>query len=81
MTERNAVCRELMTEVLRIDYDVRTRRGRVFMAEGCCVDMTGTIRLFKRIDPQVKAIDTFAGELPDTCYRREHDDHWYSVGR
>ena len=56
--------------VKRVVYDFDTRRGILMMEEDSCTDMNGAIKLFQAIDPNVKAIDTFAGTRPDTSYRR-----------
>ena len=82
MTKRNkALDSELMTEVDRLEYDCKARVGRVFMPAHCCVDMTGTIALFLRIDPEVQTIETFAGDQADTSYHRDVDPGaWSSLG-
>jgi hypothetical protein len=75
----NALDRELMTTVHRIEYDPARKLGRVLMAPGCCVDMSGTIALFERIDPDIRTIETFAGNETDTSYHRVNG-HWRSYG-
>ena len=61
---------EMMCEVTRISYDFDTRIGRVDMAESTCVDMSGCLGFFERIDPNVELIETFAGLKSDTIYKR-----------
>ncbi|MBY3564113.1 hypothetical protein [Rhizobium laguerreae] len=60
---------ELQCSVLGISYDFSTRQGVLSMAETNACDMRGCIALFTRIDPAVKTIQTFAGEIEDTSYR------------
>lgn len=38
--------------------------------------MGGAIKLFERIDPDVKLIETFAGAVPDTFYVKTQDGEW-----
>lgn len=45
-----------------------------------CTDMTGAIRVGRRILPHVSEIATFSGGTPDTIYRRE-GEKWHAVGR
>ena len=47
----SAIEAELITTIHRIEYDPARKLGRVLMPPGCCVDMSGTIALFERIDP------------------------------
>jgi hypothetical protein len=60
---------ELGANVLRLEYDFTARIGRVYMPAYCCGDMSGTIALFKRIDPGCHQVDTFAGARTDVCYQ------------
>ncbi len=64
------VHRGMMTRVQAIAYDFRTRVGKVYMPKGCCTDMSGAIAVFKQIDPKVTKIETIAGDVLDTVYRR-----------
>jgi len=61
---------ELVTRAEGVDYDFRTRLGRLFMADGCCCDMGGAIDLFTRIDPRVVKIETLSGDTRDTIYEK-----------
>ncbi|HEV2136558.1 MAG TPA: hypothetical protein VGR47_20230 [Terracidiphilus sp.] len=76
--------KQLQCSVRRIEYDFETRTGIVFMPDGNCVDMSGTLELFSAIDPNVCAVRTFAGSKLDTCYKRITDNQWtaslYSEG-
>lgn len=56
--------------VLSVHYDVPTRSGYLMMADGHCCDMSGCIREFERIDPDVVRIATFSGEAEDTQYHK-----------
>ena len=61
----------LMCFVLGLEYDYRTRIGTLRL-DGCC-DMSGCLRLFQQIDPEVERIDTFWSGEPDTAYIRKGD--------
>jgi hypothetical protein len=60
---------KLQCRVQHVAYDFCTRTGRLYFPVGNCCDMTGAIRLFTAIDPDVHLIETFAGGEPDTFYR------------
>ncbi|MCW5706768.1 hypothetical protein [Shinella sp.] len=75
MTQENPIyLPDLMCEVHSLTYDFPTRTGRLNMAQGNATDMAGAIALFERIDPNVELISTFAGDVPDTIYRRHRKD-------
>lgn len=62
----------LSCRVLHLSYDFRTRTGRLdFPADNCC-DMAGAIAIFTAIDPEVAAIETYAGGKPDTSFRLDN---------
>jgi hypothetical protein len=42
--------------------------------------MTGCVRMFEAIDPQVSLIDVHVGEAPDATYRRE-GPAWKALSR
>lgn len=69
----------LVTAVTGLHYDFVSRTGRLNMPDCCCCDMDGCIALFKRIDPKVRCIQTFAGDTPDTKYVRNWDGEWESL--
>ena len=54
----------------RLTYDFVDRVGVIELPDRSCTDMAGCIRLFSRIDPDVKIIQTVSGGKPDTQYRR-----------
>lgn len=64
---------EAQCYVQRVTYDFKERRGVLLMGDGSCTDMSGCIRVFERIDPDVQRIDTYAGPVPDTVYRRHSE--------
>jgi hypothetical protein len=64
---------KFMCEVRSIAYDFDRRLGRLYMAEGNCCDMSGCIGFFVGVDPAVRHIETFAGDMPDTVYVRDGD--------
>ena len=67
----------LVTFVHGLDYEPRSKIGKLYMADHCCCDMSGCIDIFEEIDPAVQRINTFAGEAPDTIYQRI-DGRWQS---
>jgi len=67
---------EMQCRVVALRYDPDSKIGIALLPRGNCVDMTGAIRYFQRIDPHVKQIQTFAGSNPDTIYTRVGDEHW-----
>ena len=67
--------KELVTDARRVAYDFDQQRGWLLQASGTCCDMTGCIALFKRIDPNVKIIETFSGRRADVRYVKQ-DGKW-----
>jgi hypothetical protein len=65
----------LQTSVTGIEYSFVHHAGRLYMERGCCCDMTDCINFFRKIDPEVESIRTFAGIEEDTTYRC-HDEKW-----
>lgn len=61
---------DLQCSVSNLSYDFTTRTGYLNMPDGVCTDMSGCIRLFEKIDPDVRTIRTFAGNEEDTAYHR-----------
>lgn len=53
-------------------HEVRFR-----LPESHCTDMTGAIRLAKAINPAVRCIRTYAGDVPDTMYLMDGSE-WVS---
>jgi hypothetical protein len=66
----------LGTTVTGIEYNFCSHAGRVYMERDCCVDMTDCVNYFRRLDPNVAAIRTFAGVEEDASYRRLPDGRW-----
>lgn len=62
----------LVCEVESIEYDFRTRTGRLLMPRQNCCDMDGCIEFFKQIDPLVEVIYTQSDGIRDTSYRKQH---------
>lgn len=54
--------------VRELRYDFGQRMGHLMLEDGSCTDMGGCIELFKKIDPEVQAIATYAGGKRDTGY-------------
>jgi hypothetical protein len=65
----------LQTSVTGFEYSFVHHTGRLYMPRGCCCDMTDCVNFFRKIDPDVEAIRTFAGIEEDTAYQR-HDGKW-----
>ena len=68
---------DLETAVDGLEYNFNTRTGRLYMPRGCCTDMTGCIRLFTAIEPNVQVIRTLSGLSWDTSYHRRGDE-WHA---
>ena len=60
----------LQTWVFRISYDWLQGFGEIW-ARGP-VDMSGSIRLFEKIDKGVEIIVAYLNDEPDTCYRKRN---------
>lgn len=54
--------------VYELRYDFRRRIGHLLMPDDACTDMAGAIDTFRRIDPGVLAVVTYAGRHPDMIY-------------
>jgi hypothetical protein len=74
---RGVIERLLVTRVTAIHYDRESRVGELVMPTGCCCDMTGAIRLFERIDPDVEQIQTFSGDEHDVIYTKS-EAGWFA---
>src|SRR6516164_969980 len=61
---------DLWTFAVSVRYDFNSRTGHLHMPADCCCDAHGCVNFFRRIDPKVRAIHTYAGDAPDTSYRR-----------
>lgn len=72
--ESPAVWREdLQTSACKLVYDFTIRTGTLILPDLCCTDMSGAVRLFKAIDPNVQRIVTMSGDVVDTLYTRTLD--------
>ena len=72
---------KLQCTVIGVAYDFPSQTGRLIMTPGACCDMSGCIALFERIDPQVRRIETFSGDKPDTAYTYSFDEGKWSARR
>jgi len=64
--------------VHELRYDFNARVGHLMMEDESCTDMAGAIELFRRIDPGVREIATYAGGHPDTGHVFRDGD-WQAV--
>lgn len=69
---------DLMCQVHSLFYNFDTKTGTLKMPEGSCCDMKGCIALFKKIDENVKHIETLSGNVLDTEYVLS-GDNWHCV--
>ena len=74
MTQRS----DFMCDVHSIAYDFERRNGTLRMAPDNCCDMDGCLAFFKKIDKNVKLIETFAGTTPDTIYKLS-GKQWHAI--
>jgi|GEM_PF-6637084 len=65
----------LSCRLVKVNYDWPNRTGKLFMADGSNCDWSEAVRLFKSIDPEVEAVEAYAGGNPDTRYVRQ-DGEW-----
>ena len=70
---------ELNCDLVSLSYDFATRTGLLTMGEGQNCNMVGCIALFRRIDPDVRLVNTYAGQEQDTSYLRERDGRWTAI--
>ena len=62
-----------------LTYDFERMEGALHLARNHCCDMTACINLFKRIDPRVQFIQTFAAGVMDTKYRLRSSGEWVAA--
>jgi hypothetical protein len=43
--------------------------------------MSGCIEIFESLDPEVRQIETFSGDEPDTMYARDRGGKWRAYRR
>ena len=80
-TETKHYDERLICFVDSLSYDFNSHTGKLYVANGGCCDMTGCIKLFKAIDPQVTTILPYSGGKEDVYYKKV-DTKWksYSPG-
>jgi len=66
-------------ELLSYNFDDENGMGLLFMAPLNCCDMSGCIKLFSAIDPNVRRILTYAGGVPDTEYLKDGSGEWVAI--
>ncbi len=71
--EDNGYSDRLWCFVESVHYSVSDRCGTLRMSDLSACDMEECIALFERIDPDVKRIETWAGDQPDTLYCKRAD--------
>jgi hypothetical protein len=59
-----------------VEYHPALRLGVLRLPKGSCCDMSGCIELFRRLDPDVRRIETFSGDVRDTRYERDGNGKW-----
>lgn len=70
---------QLQCFVYKLEYNFKLKLGILIMANGSCCDMTECINLFKKIDPKVIQIQTFAGNKRDTTYSLHVNNEWVAI--
>lgn len=68
----------MVADVRRTLYDHDAKTGLVQLGGFTCTDMTGAIRYFTAIDPDVRRIITINEYGPDVAYVRR-DQEWFAV--
>lgn len=66
----------VQAKVERVVYDLRRNTVEIHLEEGDCTDMGGAIALARRIDPNVRRVETFSGVYRDTSYSQLPGDQW-----
>jgi hypothetical protein len=66
---------DLGCAVLNLSIDFVAKSGKLFVPDSQCTDMGRTIDLFTKVFPEIKLIETFAGDKEDTKYYC-HDGNW-----
>jgi len=61
---------DLVTCIESLSYDFVQKVGVLCMPELCCCDMSGCIRVFQAIDPDVRRVDTISGDKADVVYMK-----------
>lgn len=71
--------RDIMCFVERLEHDFKSGEMKVFIHEWSSNDQTGTIKLAKYVDKDVKRIKVYRGEPLDIVYMRQARGEWTSV--
>lgn len=67
---------EVQAEVTGITYRPHTRIGYLHLRQHHVPDMRGAIRLFLRIDSNVRQVNVYDGRHLNTVYTRYKKDQW-----
>lgn len=66
----------LVTRVRSVEYDFVNNAGRLHLPPGCRADGSGSIKLFHRIDKNVRTFAIFDGEQCVDVYKRDDAGKW-----
>jgi hypothetical protein len=67
---------QLQTAVHSIAYDFDLRVGVIEMPAHYCCDMSGAIAYFKKIDPDVRQVQTYEARVADIVYTLTDEGEW-----
>lgn len=71
----------LQCSYIGLNYNPRDRMGLLWVARGNCTDMTGCIRMFWDIDPDVVLVEVVdPTDSARTIHYRRRGDRWYANG-
>jgi hypothetical protein len=70
---------ELMCQVKNFTVDYETNTVTVNVPELHCADMGRTIELFTLLNPEVKRIEFFQENKPDTVYYQDSGYKWHAA--
>jgi len=70
---------QLQCEVVRLSYNFTNATGHIYFPPCNCCDMVGCIEYFRKIDPNVKCIQTYSGSKADTYYIFDNGE-WHACG-
>jgi len=68
----------LYTRIKLFVYSFETRVAELYLPYGCCVDMRGAIAMGKKLDSQVRRVNTYADYLLDISYVKEGNE-WFVI--
>lgn len=70
----------VQTDIKKLEYNKEERVLTIYQRDLCCTDKTGAIKLAKKIDPDVKVINTYSGEMRDiTYFLHDETNKWESI--